>query len=160
MNSVQNIFLPTHANVFRPWALGKISLTLFLMVTLAVEGFLVVGMIAQKSDDVFLSATTPQTDEMASVTSAAQTFMQTMTRQTSKIFTTYDVKKTTNVILGSIAVLLTLLVALAFFLHLDVQAHDMLLGGMVVAAIALVCLVGNTYYLSSTHMEAAVTQSL
>ena len=52
----QNHFTPTKENAYRPGILGRSSLVFFLALTLAVEGFLVAGLVARESDGSFLSA--------------------------------------------------------------------------------------------------------
>ncbi len=55
-NKVRNHCVPTKENAYRPGALARTSIVFFLAVTLAVEGFLVAGLVARESDNSFLSA--------------------------------------------------------------------------------------------------------
>ena len=54
--NVHNHCIPTPENAYRPGALSRASLIAFLSFTLAVEGFLVAGLVARESDGSFLSA--------------------------------------------------------------------------------------------------------
>ena len=157
LDRMHKFFLPSRINAFRPAVLGKTSLMFFLGLTLAVEGFLIVGLIARESDDTFLSMTQPQAAsyETASVAQSGLTYTQSSVRQ---LIRTFDAQHTANWILGTIAVLLTVVVAVVFFMHMDVQAHDMLLGGLTAAAIALVCLLGNVYVRGSPQVPVAMVQ--
>ncbi len=122
-----------------------------------------VGLIARESDAHFLaSAITVQTkDALALSFGSQQVSMQSMPQQLIRIVSTLDLEHSANYILGGIATVLLLLLGIAFFHHLDVQSHDMLLGGLTVAAIALVCLLGNTLFLSpEASQTAAVVQVL
>ena len=78
----------------------------------------------------------------------ANSFMQSLGRQMVRLLS--DPVRLADWALGGIAVLFLLAVALAFFLHIEVQAHDLLAGGTIVAAIALLALCANMHFLSPT----------
>ncbi len=156
-DAIQNFFLPTQANVYRPTILRRTSLMIFLSLIFAVEGFLVAGLVARESDTRFLSSALSQTTMQNSASSimgveAAVSWGRPFMTQ---LFTSENFQKHINFILVAIALVLVVLVVSAFLFHVDVQAHDMLLGGIVVAAIALVCLIGNSYFLKKSTSNTA-----
>lgn len=109
----------------------------------------------------FASSKTPPPDlqNAASLPYAQWTssFVQTAGRETTKFLTNPN---KINWILGGIATLLLLLVGIAFVFHMDLPAHDMLLGGVIVAAVALLCLGANVHFLvTQTTQTATVIDS-
>ncbi len=68
-------------------------------------------------------------------------FVDSLARQIGRLFS--EPRATANRILGGIALLSTLALAFAFFRHLQIQAHDLLLSGAAVAVIALTLLFIN-----------------
>ncbi len=289
---VQNYFVPTHENVYRPHLLGRASLVFFLALTLAVEGFLVSNLVARQSDGTFLSAVfasdviwytnteraqakvsevhedkkldaaaQAKADDMAakgyfshvgpdgalpwtwvlrsgyaykvagenlavrftdssdvvhawmaspshranvlkpvyadigvgvangmfegqpatfvvqyfgtvenappinlpksvvqngavvSIAPEAGSFLQNMHRQLIRVLN--DPAQTANWILGTIAVLLFAVVIVTFFMHIEVQSQEVLFGGAIVAAVALLCVAANTRILPLNSQQPA-----
>lgn len=82
----------------------------------------------------------------------ATSFSQTLLRAAGKWLA--EPRAATGFVLGGIAALLAIALALAFFLHIQIQAHDLLLPGAAVAAVALLLLVINTRFISSAPFAA------
>ena len=110
---------------------------------MAVEGFLVAGLVARQSDGTFLSQAPTSSIQNTAAAGESQNGIQSFLRQALQV----DIQSFADWMLGLIVLVLILGVVLALFLHPDVQAHDMLAGGFVVAMVALVCLAGNVYIL-------------
>ncbi len=119
---------PTRENAYRPPVLGRTSLGIFLALALAVEGFLVASLAAHETDGALMTAT---------LLNALPAFAIVLVSGVSA-----------NGILVALAAVLLVVVAVAFVMHVDVQAHDMLLGGVVVAAVALTLVAANTHFLA------------
>ncbi len=104
----------------------------------------------------FASSKTPivevQNSAALPYTHFASSFAQLVSAETFK-FISNPVKM--NWILGGIATILVLTIGLALVLHMDIVARDMLLGGAVVAAIALLCLGANRHFLPSPAQQVA-----
>jgi hypothetical protein len=102
----------------------------------------------------FASSKTPAPDmqNAAALPFAPQihTFVRSFSREMIKIVT--DSSKM-NWLLGSIAALFILLVCVSFILHIELQAHEMLLGGTIVAAVALLCLAANMHFITSQSSQ-------
>jgi hypothetical protein len=139
--SVKAHVTPMRENAYRPHLLRRASLVFFLALTLAVEGFLAASLVARQSDTTFLSAAQAGVEMQQAV--AGSTPIASM------------IAKSANWILGGVALLLVVAVVLTFFLHIDVQSHEMLAGGLIVAAIALTCLMANTSILGAHAPEQA-----
>jgi hypothetical protein len=77
----------------------------------------------------------------------------TFVRQLPKLIS--DPRSSTAWLLGGVATLLIVVLALAFFFHIQVQASDLLLPGAVVAGIAIFFLTFNGALLSTTSNQAA-----
>ena len=161
-NSVRHYIAPSQENVYRPHLLGRSWLVFFFAVTLAVEGFLVSGLVAQQNNGTFLTAAITshvfQDNSLAGTTQEMHSIVQSTARQLTQ---TMDNPDFANAILGSVGSLLFIVVILTFVVHIDVQPRDALLGGMVVATIALLCVAANIHFLSgSTPKEAAGISAL
>jgi hypothetical protein len=132
-NRVIAHFVPSRANAYRPHLLGKPWLLFFLAFVVAVEGFLVADLAVQQSGQVFLAAVVvaqPVTQSQSEARSLTQSFE----RQYSRLLE--DPQPPVEGALGTMALLLVGLVALAFFVHLDIQPAAMLASGLLVAAMA------------------------
>lgn len=151
LRELHDFFLPTQANVYRPGVLGRGWLVFFLALSLAIEGFLMSGLVANQSD-TFLTAAAGS--NMAAVGAATQT-QSTMRSFGRQLFRTMSDPEVDNTLLVSVGALVLVVVVLAFFVHLDVQAHDMLLGGIVVAAIAFLIVAANIHFLSTQKVQEA-----
>ena len=68
-------------------------------------------------------------------------FNDSLARQLGKLLS--EPRAATNWMLGGIALLLTLALAFAFFHHIQIQAHDLLLPGTLVAVVALTLMLIN-----------------
>lgn len=97
-------------------------------------------------------ATTPSTDEENfSMREAAQIFLRAN-----------DVSQATSSwVIGGVAAFLVLLLALAFFVHLEIQPTEMLLGGVAVAAVAISLVSVNTMFSApqTSNQSAAAANS-
>ena len=69
-------------------------------------------------------------------------FSDSLARSLGKLAS--EPRATTAWILGGIIALLALALALSFFLHMQIQAHDLLVPGMAVAVVVLALLVINS----------------
>jgi len=134
---VQQRLTPTRENAYRPPVLGRTSLVLFLALALAVEGFLVASLAAHETDGAFMTATI--------LNALPAPFAIALLSGISA-----------NGILIAIAAILLLAVAVAFVMHIDIQARDMLLGGVVVAGVALTLVAANTHFLASGTPAASI----
>lgn len=151
--SVRHYVAPTKENAFRPHLLGKPWLTFFFVLIMAVEGFLISGLVVRQSDGAFFTSAPGESVAAASAAQSFDSFVQSLGRQILRFFSTPD---HSDAILGAIAGLLLLTVAAAFFMHIDVQSHEALAGGMVVAVVALLCIAANLHFLSGISMLASV----
>src|SRR3990167_5975188 len=71
----------------------------------------------------------------------SSSFNDSLARQLGKLLS--EPRAATNWMLGGIALLLTLALAFAFFHHIQIQAHDLLLPGTLVAVVALTLMLIN-----------------
>ena len=84
---------------------------------------------------------------------SVRSFMQSLGRQLLRVFS--NIPQVADWLLGAIAVILLFAVGIAFFFHIDVQSYDLLAGGMVVAFIALACLMANMRLLGTPTSQTA-----
>ncbi len=156
-SSLRNHVVPHQQNAYHPHMLRKSWLLFFFIFALTVEGFLTVSMVAQQTDKNFLAAV-ETTQNNAAVGEGAPFLSQNIQRVISHVLR--NPAHATNWLLGSIGALLLLLIALAFFFHIDIQSHEALVGGTIVAAIALLCLGANIHFTSQsgTPLEAAAVE--
>jgi hypothetical protein len=135
--------IPSRANAYRPHLLGKPWLLFFLAVVMAVEGFLVADLVAQQSNQVFLAAVATA---VPTPDAESRSLTQSFERQFTRLLD--EPQPPVDGALGTMALLLIVLVGLAFFIHLDIQASEMLAGGVLVAAMAISFLFLNHRFLS------------
>lgn len=125
----------------RPWLL------FFLALTLAAEGFLVSAIIVEQSGStVFITQedTTPQVASVGSVvTSSLKAGFEGLERQLMRL--SLEPQDITTALLASVAFLVLVLVLFSFFLHVQIQSGDLLLGGTAVAGFAFMLLLLNTH---------------
>jgi hypothetical protein len=141
--SVRAYMTPTHENSYRPHMLRRGSLVFFMALALMTEGFLAASLVARQSDSTFLSSV---------VSATAGSTPAVFNKEFMEAFN--EPLPVTDWTLGLIAGLLMSVVSLAFFLHIEVQSGEMLLGGLVVAALALLCLAANVTFLSPSPPAA------
>jgi hypothetical protein len=87
-----------------------------------------------------------------SVAAPEASFDDSLARQLGRMLT--EPRATTGWVLGGVVALLMLALAFAFFHHVQVQAHDLLLPGVVVAGVALTLLVVNNRFLLQVPLDA------
>lgn len=80
--------------------------------------------------------------------SQASSFLQSMQRYVTRFFS--EPRATTTAVLSALGVLLVVALALAFFVHIQIQPTDMLLGGATVAVFAFVLVALNMHVLPLT----------
>lgn len=78
----------------------------------------------------------------------APSFVDSISRQAGRLLS--EPRETTAWILGAIMAVLLLALGFAFFHHIQIQAHDLLVPGAVVATVALLLLLINSSLLSAT----------
>ena len=170
---VKQHFVPRKKNAYKPHLLGKSWLVFFLAATLAVEGFLVADLVAQQSGQVFLAsvgaseAAQPTLAPSASPTVQNQTLARSFTNSLQRQYTRLleEPRVPANDVLGLLGAFLIVLVALAFFIHIEIQPAAMLAGGILVATLALSFVFLNQHFLgagiNNLHEEpASATLSL
>ncbi len=150
--TVKQYITPTPENTYRPHVLQKSWLVFFLVFSLTLEGFLVSSMVARQTDSFITRAPYTQQAAVFSIQSG-----QTLLRNTVRIMSD---PKITNAFLGVIGVLVLLVVVLAFCMHIEVQSHEALAGGIVVAVIAFVLLGANSHFLTTASDAAAGIRAL
>jgi hypothetical protein len=155
-------FIPSKKNAYRPHLLGRQWLVIFLAITMAVEGFLVADLVAQQSGQVFL-ASVASASPISQNQTEARSFTQSLQRQYTRLLD-YPQPPVDDVLAG-LGAFLVVLVALAFFIHIEIQPAAMLAGGALVAVLALSFLYLNHQLLgagiNNLHAEpASATLSL
>ncbi len=148
---LRHYITPTPENTYRPHVLQKSWLVFFLACSLMLEGFLVSSMVARQTDS-FITRT-PTAQAAAVSLESGQVLVRTMVRVMSD-------PTVANIFLGVIGVLVLLVVVLAFFMHIEVQSHEALAGGVVIAAIAFVLLGANVHFLTTASATAAGISAL
>lgn len=98
---------------------------------------------------------------VSSLVSHPPTLTESLMRTFARIFA--EPRATTAVLLGSVVVVLIIVVALAFFIHIQIQPVDLLVRGSLVAAFALFLVLLNEQVLTAPAMfqnqAAAVVES-
>ncbi len=150
---IEHYITPTKENTYRPHFLQKPWLVFFLVLSLMLEGFLVSSMMARQTDS-FLTRR-PQTEQAAAVVSVQS--VQTVVKEVVRIL---GDPKVVNVLLGVTGVLVFLVVVFAFFMHIEVQSHEAVAGGLVVVVIAGLLVAANMHFLGSTADVAAGIRAL
>ena len=101
--------------------------------------------VAASSGTTTVAAVAPTVQILGVETVAApppsSSFNDSRARQLGKLLS--EPRAATNWMLGGIALLLTLALAFAFFHHIQIQAHDLLLPGTLVAVVALTLMLIN-----------------
>ena len=90
---------------------------------------------AASEPPVVLGEQAPEPAAVSAVPAPSASLNDTVVRQVGKLAA--EPRSTTNWALGGIASLLVLALALAFFNHIQIQARDLLVPGVLVAAVAL-----------------------
>ncbi len=131
---VKHHFIPSKKNAYRPHLLGRQWLVFFLAVTMAVEGFLVADLVAQQSNQAFLASVASAAPVATQNQSMARSFTNSLERQFTRLLD--QPEPPVNGALVALGAFLILLVALGFFIHIEIQPAAMLMGGVLVAALA------------------------
>lgn len=98
--------------------------------------------------------------EVAAVQAAPtpkQSFIQSATRAVAKAFS--EAPEGASWVLAGVTLLLVVVLALTFFIRIQVQPTDLLLPGMAVALIAVTFMAANSVYLSTGVQSASVADS-
>src|SRR3989344_299144 len=103
--------------------------------------------VAASSGTTTVAASVPAVQILGVETIAAPpppsaSFNDSLARQLGRVLS--EPRAATNWMLGGIALLLMLAIAFAFFHHIQIQAHDLLLPGTLVAVVALTLMLINT----------------
>ena len=149
--TLKHYITPTPENTYRPHVLQKSWLVFFLACSLVLEGFLVSSMVARQTDSFITRA--PTTQAAAVSLESGQALVRAVVRVMSD-------PAVANIFLGIIGVLVLLVVVLAFFMHIEVQSHEALAGGIVIGAIACVLLGAKIHVLTTTSATAAGISAL
>ncbi|MEI7719996.1 MAG: hypothetical protein WCI89_02180 [bacterium] len=142
----RHLFIPSYRNAYRPRVLHRSWLMFFLALMLGVEGFLMTSLISQQSNQAFfagavVAGTTPMTAGASNASNPAG-LVQTTVRQIARFL---GDSRVVNALLEAIAGMLFLAVLITFFVHIQIQSKNMLLGGVLVAVLALLFVYSNTH---------------
>jgi flagellar biosynthesis protein FlhB len=150
---VEHYITPTKENTYRPHVLQKTWLVFFLALSLTLEGFLVSSMVARQTDSFITRA--PLSEQSAAVLS-----MQTAQSVVRELVRIFSDPRVANTVLALVGAFVLVVVVLTFVMHIEVQSHETLAAGLVIAAIAFVCLAANMHYLTSSSDVAAGINAL
>lgn len=151
--TLEHYITPTKENTYRPHVLQKSWLVFFLVLSLTLEGFLVSSMVARQTDSFITRAST--SEQTAAVLS-----MQTAQSVVRELVRVFSDPKVANTVLALVGMFVLVVVVLTFVMHIEVQSHETLAAGLVIAMIAFVCLAANMHYLTSQRDVAAGINAL
>lgn len=136
-------FVPSHHNSYRPHILRKRWLLFFAALTVASQGMFVSGVLVQQAG--VPSVASIQNSETAAVGDAAPSFLNNVGRQLARI--AVNSEPFVPWALGAIAIILTIGVLSAFFVHIQIQQSEMLFSGALVALFAFSLMITNIHVL-------------
>jgi|GEM_PF-2792738 len=148
-NTLRHYITPTHENVYRPQLLEKGWLVFFLAFTLLVEGFLIASIAVRQTDVAFFTLAPSAHPALSIGSQEVQLFIREFVRVMGD-------PHVVNLLLGGVGGAFLALVIIAFVIHIEIQSHQTLAGGLIVAAVALACLAANIHFLSGISQLASV----
>lgn len=132
--------VPSHHNSYRPHLLRKEWLMFFVAVIFASEGIFVSGLFLQQNG-VSISDANVAAVAGAPAASEANTFANSFGREVAKMVVSSG--PVVPWALAIIAILLLGTLAIAFFVHIQIQQSEMLFSGALVAMLALSLIITN-----------------
>ncbi|MCX6820310.1 MAG: hypothetical protein NT019_03475 [Candidatus Adlerbacteria bacterium] len=128
-------FLPSKHNAYRPHMLHRTSLLFFIAIIFVSEGLFVSSFFVGEGTNISVAAVG------AATVAQPHSSLQTLERELIKFID--NSKPAVPWILGTIALLLSIAVLFAFFVHIQIQQPQMLFSAALVALFALSLIATN-----------------